>query len=352
MKKRYFGVVTVIVIIAVVFLLLSREKNMVEEKTEKEDKIQIGMSFDSFVIERWIRDRDVFVSTAKSLGAEVNVQNANGSIEEQKKHIDYFIKKGVDAIVVVSVDSYDLREYVKKAQEAGIKVIAYDRLIADANVDLYITFDNAMVGSMMADTLLENGVAGGKVLMLGGSLTDSNVPVLENAFREKIVKNDVVILGSMHAEGWKAELAADYVYEHVDMVAKVDAIMCGNDNVASQVVPALAEKRLAGHILVVGQDADLEACQRIVEGTQLMTVYKPVEKLAKRAAECTVQLIMDGEVTGEDVSEFNDGTNIVPYVGLSPISVTKENIDEAIIDSGFHLREDVYLNIPSKLSDK
>lgn len=93
MKKRYFGVVTVIVIIAVVFLLLSREKNMVEEKTEKEDKIQIGMSFDSFVIERWIRDRDVFVSTAKSLGAEVNVQNANGSIEEQKKHIDYFIKK-------------------------------------------------------------------------------------------------------------------------------------------------------------------------------------------------------------------------------------------------------------------
>ena len=194
MKKRYFGVVTVIVIIAVVFLLLSREKNMVEEKTEKEDKIQIGMSFDSFVIERWIRDRDVFVSTAKSLGAEVNVQNANGSIEEQKKHIDYFIKKGVDAIVVVSVDSYDLREYVKKAQEAGIKVIAYDRLIADANVDLYITFDNAMVGSMMADTLLENGVAGGKVLMLGGSLTDSNVPVLENAFREKMVKNDVVIL--------------------------------------------------------------------------------------------------------------------------------------------------------------
>ena len=188
--------------------------------------------------------------------------------------------------------------------------------------------------------------------MLGGSLTDSNVPVLENAFREKMVKNDVVILGSMHAEGWKAELAADYVYEHVDMVAKVDAIMCGNDNVASQVVPALAEKRLAGHILVVGQDADLEACQRIVEGTQLMTVYKPVEKLAKRAAECTVQLIMDGEVTGEDVSEFNDGTNIVPYVGLSPISVTKENIDEAIIDSGFHLREDVYLNIPSKLSDK
>ena len=126
----------------------------------------------------------------------------------------------------------------------------------------------------------------------------------------------------------------------------------GNDNVASQVVPALAEKRMAGNILVIGQDADLEACQRIVEGTQLMTVYKPVEKLAKRAAECTVQLIMDGKVTGEDVTEFNDGTNFVPYVGLSPISVTKENMDETIIDSGFHLREDVYLNIPGKLSNK
>lgn len=352
MKKKYFGVAIVLVIIVIAFLLFSREGIKVEEELKNEGPIQIGMTFDSFVIERWIRDRDVFVSTAKSLGAEVNVQNANGSVEDQKKQIDYFIEKGVDAIVIISVDSYGLKDYVKKAKNEGIKVIAYDRLIADADADLYITFDNAMVGEMMADALLKEGIAGGKVLMLGGSLTDSNVPVLEGAFREKMLENKVMILDSMHAEGWKAELTADYVYEHTDLVTRADAIMCGNDNVASYVVPALAEKRLAGEKLVVGQDADLGACQRIVEGTQLMTVYKPVEKLAKRAAECTVQLIEEGKVTGEDVTEFDDGSYMIPYVGLAPVSVTKDNIDETIIDSGFHLREDVYLNIPSNLYNK
>ncbi|MBO7362332.1 MAG: substrate-binding domain-containing protein, partial [Lachnospiraceae bacterium] len=127
------------------------------------------MSFDSFVIERWQRDRDVFVSTAKELGATVNVQNANGDIEKQKEQIEYFINKGVDVIVIVYIDSESLREQVEKARNAGIKIIAYDRLITDSKVDLYITFDNYMVGQLMAEAVLRNGLQGGKVLMLGGS---------------------------------------------------------------------------------------------------------------------------------------------------------------------------------------
>ena len=84
----------------------------------------------------------------------------------------------------------------------------------------------------------------------------------------------MTILDSMHADGWKAELAAAYVYDHMDVVSEADAIMCGNDDLASKVVHALKEKRMAGDIMVVGQDADLEACQRIVEGTQVMTVHR------------------------------------------------------------------------------
>ena len=80
-----------------------------------------------------------------------------------------------------------------------------------------------------------------------------------------------------------------------------------------------------------------------------MTVYKPVEKLAKRAAECTVQLILEDRITGDDVEEINDGTYTIPYVGIQPISVTDTNMDEIIIDSGFHLKEDVYLNVPGKM---
>lgn len=317
--------------------------------TEEEKKIQIGMSFDSFVIERWQRDRDVFVSTAKELGAEVNVQNANGDLEEQKKQIDYFIQKKMDVIVIICIDSDGLKESVEKAKEAGIEVIAYDRLITDADVDLYITFDNTMVGAMMAEALIDNGLIGGSVLMLGGSPTDSNVAMVEDGFQKVMKRNNVKILDSTHADGWRAELAADYIYEHMDIVSEADAIMCGNDNIASRVVPALAEKRLAGKVLVVGQDADLEACQRIVEGTQVMTVYKPVEKLAQRAAECAVALAKGEKLEGEDVTTMDNDRYIIPYIGLEPISVTEENINEVIINSGFHLKEDVYLNVPEKM---
>lgn len=318
-------------------------------RAEEKDKIQIGISFDSFVIERWQRDRDVFVSTAKELGAEVNVQNANGEIEEQKNQIQYFVKKGMDAIVIICIASDELKDSVEKAKEASIKVIAYDRLINDANIDLYISFDNEKVGGMMADTLIDNGLAGGNVLMLGGSMSDNNVSLVEGKFKIIMTENDVTVLDSFHADGWLAELAAEYMYAHMTAVSKADAIMCGNDDIASRVVPVLAEKRMAGRILVVGQDADLEACQRIVEGTQLMTVYKPVEKLAQRAAECTVALVRNETITGEDVTMLKNGKFLIPYVAMEPVCVTEDNINEVIINSGFHLKEDVYLNVPSKM---
>ena len=156
----------------------------------------------------------------------------------------------------------------------------------------------------------------------------------------------MTIAYSTYCDGWRAELAADSVYEHEDVINDVDAIMCGNDNIAGQVIRALSEKRLAGEIPVVGQDADLEACQRIVEGTQTMTVYKPVEKLARRAAECTISLAKGEELIGDDVTTINDGTYDISYIGLEPVAVTLDNINEVIISSGFHNKEDVYLNAP------
>ena len=188
-----------------------------------------------------------------------------------------------------------------------------------------------------------------KVLMLGGSATDSNVPLVEDGFRKVMGAHNVTILDSMHAEGWKAELASAYLDDHMGLVTETDAIMCGNDDLASKVVHNLKEKRMAGDILVVGQDADLEACQRIVEGTQVMTVYKPVEKLAQKAAECAVKLAKGEELEG--TVSMNDGTYEIPYIGLEPISVNEDNMNEVIIESGFHLKEDVYLNVPGKMPE-
>lgn len=315
------------------------------QENEEETRPQIGMCFDSFIIERWQRDRDVFVSKCKELGADVNVQNANGDIETQKEQIDYFIQKGMDVIVIVCIDSDSLSESVKKAKDAGIKVIAYDRLINNADLDLYISFDNEEVGTMMGQTLVANGLNGGKVIMIGGSPADNNVSLVESAFIKVMNDNNVEVIDTTHCDGWKAEIASDYIYDNFETVEQADAIMCGNDNLASQVVRVLSEKRLAGKVMITGQDADLEACQRIVEGTQIMTVYKPVEKLAQRAAECAVAMANDEKISGNDVSTINNGNGTVPFVKLEPVCVTENNIDSAIISTGFHLKEEVYLNV-------
>lgn len=334
------------------FLLVScsgTDNVISKNEPKKDDKLRIGVCFDSFVIERWQRDRDVFVTMAKELGAEVNVQNANGDATTQKSQIDYFIEEEMDAIVIIAIDGFDLVDEVSRAKSAGILVVAYDRLICNANVDLYISFDNSRVGELMGQALVDAGIENKNVLMLGGSESDNNVTLVEQGFNAVMENNDFNVVDSIHCTNWKAEIASDYVRENPDIVKQVGAIMCGNDNLASQVVPALSEMRLAGTMLVVGQDADLEACQRIVEGTQLMTVYKPVERLANKAAELTIMMINKQDISKEEGYQLiNDGTYDVPYIALEPVMVTAENMDEVIINSGFHLAEDVYLNVPNR----
>lgn len=136
------------------------------EENKEEDKVQIGLTVDSFVIERWIRDRDVFVATARELGAEVNVQDAGADVKEQISQIEYFINKQVDVIVVIARDCGALSDAIQKAQSAGISVISYDRMVNNANTDLYISFDNRKVGEIMAQALVNALPQGGDVFMI------------------------------------------------------------------------------------------------------------------------------------------------------------------------------------------
>jgi len=347
MKTNRKAIILLWILILTLLLSFTACKKTKEESIDKqnfkEDKIQIGLCFDSYIIERWQRDRDVFVSTAEGLGAEVNVQNANGDVERQKAQIEYLIEKGMDVIGIIPIQADAISKEVQKARTAGIKIISYDRLITNSDTDLYISFDNEKVGMIMAEALVEAGLPNKKVLMICGSLSDNNVSLIEKGFHTVMEKNKIDILDIAYADGWKAELAASYIYDNIDTVKKVDGIMFGNDDLATQGIRALSEKRLIDKIKVVGQDADLVACQRIVEGTQLMTVYKPVDKLAKEAAECAIKLAK-GEPL-ENTGTINDGIYNVPYIALEPIAVNKFNIGEAIIDSGFHLKEDVYLNV-------
>jgi D-xylose transport system substrate-binding protein len=325
------------------------KREQTNETGVTEKKIQIGLSFDSFVIERWQRDRDVFVFTAEELGADVNVQNANGDVDKQISQIQYFIDKKVDVIVVIAVDSEACSEVIKKAKDAGIIVVAYDRLLKHSDVDLYISFDNEEVGRLMAQTLADNIPDDGNIIAIFGPTTDNNVQLVEQGFQDVMDDNRLNVIYSVNAVGWLAEEAYDAVNTALDITEDIDGVFCGNDNLATEAVRALSENRMAGNVVVTGQDAELAACQRIVEGTQTMTVYKPVDKLAKAAAEYAVKL-----AKGEDIdvtATIDDGSKEVPYVKLEPIAVTKDNIDEVIIDGGFQNKEEVYLNVPSEMKE-
>lgn len=139
-----------------------------------------------------------------------------------------------------------------------------------------------------------------------------------------------------------AEQGLSYAEAYLQNHDTPAGIMCGNDGIAGYAIQALSERRLAGSVCVVGQDADLDACQRIVEGTQCMTVYKPVEQLAKRAAELAVELAMGKSLNIKET--IDDGTYKVPYEKLTPVAVTKENMDE-VITGKYHEASDIYLNI-------
>ena len=315
-------------------------ENKESAPTTKNDGLLIGLSFDSFVIERWTRDRDVFVSTANELGAEVNVQSAGGDVKTQISQIKRFIEIGVDAIVIITADAVALADVLKEAKNKAIPVICYDRLVMNAGADLYISFNNESVGRQMAEAICSKVADGGRIVEIMGPETDNNVPQVMTGFDSVCKEHNMNITLKYNCDNWKPELAYEFVNAHFDEVSKADAIMCGNDALAGEAIHALAERGYAGKIYVTGQDGDLEACQRVVEGTQLVTVYKPVEKLAVMAAQYAVKVAAGEPLEGTAL--FYDGTQDIPYVAIEPSAVTRENLDSVIIDSGFHLREEVY----------
>lgn len=364
-KLRRAGIGLLAILLLLSGCSVQNEKKQQPTQQEESARLQIGMSFDSFVIERWLRDRDQFELTAKNLGAEVNIQVANGDTQEQIAQIRYFIKKKVDVIVVIAIDGEDISEVVQEARDAGIRVISYDRLVMNAGTDLYLSFDNEMVGTLMGEALKTALPDGGNIFAIYGSPTDYNVTMVQQGFLEALEDSNLNIIYSNYCSNWLAELAFDAVEEGLATTPRnLVGVMCGNDDLASQAFRALAENRLAGKVVLVGQDAELSACQRIVEGTQTMTVYKSVEQLAQTAAEFAAALgyekmLAEGRIDQskipqtasermdelQDLGTMNDGRYEVPYYGIEPIAVTAENMDEVIIKSDFHTREDVYLNV-------
>jgi D-xylose transport system substrate-binding protein len=229
------------------------------------------------------------------------------------------------------------------AKKQGIPVISYDRLVMNADVDLYITFDNVKVGELMARSITEN-MKTGNLLIINGAKTDNNTKMIKQGY-DKILSpfvedGKINIVGEEWAANWLKEYAFKVVDDALQKKTKIDAVIAGNDSLAEGVIEALSEHRMTGDVIVIGQDADLAASQRIVEGTQLMTIYKPIEKLAEDTVKMAIKLVKNEPLNVEEY--INNGKYDVRYYVLDPIAVDKENIDETIIRDGFHLKDEIY----------
>ncbi len=320
----------------------------------KRERPLIGLSMDTLKEERWQGDRDMFVKRAAELGADVEVQSANSDDVRQIKDVETLITRGVDALVIIPHDGAACAKAVELAHQAGIPVLAYDRLITGAELDVYMTFDNVKVGELQAKFLAERFAASGggrkRLVRIYGSKTDNNALLFkqgqDNILKPLIASGAVEVVHEDWAQDWRPENAKKIANAAITKAAATggalpfDAILASNDGTAGGAITALTEEGLAGKILVTGQDAELAACQRIVAGTQSMTIYKPLKQLASKAAELAVKLAQRRPVfTG---AELDNGRVRVPSVFLDVIPVTRENIDATVVADGFHRREAIY----------
>lgn len=306
-------------------------------------EIKIGMAIDDLRLERWQKDRDIFVAKAKSLGADVFVQSANGNEETQMAQIENMINRGVDVLVIIPYNGEVLSNVIAEAKREGIKVLAYDRMINNADIDFYISFDNEKVGELQAQSLLAR-VPQGNYFLMGGSPVDNNAKLFRagqmKVLNPLIKDGKIKIVGDQWADGWLPENALKIMENALTANNnKIDAVVASNDATAGGAVQALSAQGLAGKVAISGQDADLAAIKRIEAGTQTMTVYKPITKLANDAAEIAVQL-GKGE-TPQSNATLNNGKKEVPSFLLTPISVDKSNIENTVVADGFHKKTDL-----------
>ncbi|MEL0611598.1 D-xylose ABC transporter substrate-binding protein [Marinomonas arenicola] len=305
---------------------------------------KIGLLMSDLRLERWQKDSDLFTHAAQALGAKVYTQSANGDASTQISQIENMISRGVDVLVIVAENGEVLGNVLSEAKAEGIKVLAYDRLIKFADIDLYVSFDNVRVGEMQAEALMKREPKG-NYFLLGGAPTDNNAKMFRegqmNVLNPAIERGDIKVVGDQWATGWSAEAALNIMENGLTANQnKIDAVVASNDSTAGGAIQALNAQGLAGKVAISGQDADLAAIRRIVAGSQTMTVYKPISKLATTSAELAVKLARGEKISTN--STVNNAKKEVPAVLLTPIAVSKDNIDSTIIADGFHTHKEIY----------
>ena len=343
-KQRLVLVLASLLLSVLLGLLLSRQGRVAE--TPQRHKLRIGLSFDTLKEERWQRDRAAFVERAKQLGAEVIDLAANSSDVQQMRDVESLLTAQVNLLVIVAHNGAAMSKAVRLAHAAGVPVMAYDRLIPEPTLDFYISFDAVAVGEKQARYLVDHlpTPGHGKLVRLHGAKTDHNAHLMkegqDRVLQPLLASGAIEVVHEDWVDDWKPEHAKRIVNAAIARGLSFDAILAPNDGTAGGAVQALREDGKREQVLLTGQDAELSACQRIAAGSQTMTIYKPLQVLAGRAAEVAVAMAGGKPVVARSSIAVESAE--VPAVFVEVIAVDKSNLRKTVIADGFHAESAIF----------
>ncbi|MET7291246.1 sugar ABC transporter substrate-binding protein [Streptomyces griseoloalbus] len=314
----------------------------------KGDDIKVGLLLPENQTARYEKlDKPLIEKKVKELTnnkGEVVYANAKQDASLQNQQVDTMITNKVDVLIVDAVDAKAIAGSVKKAKDAGIPVVAYDRL-AEGPIDAYTSFDNVTVGKTQGEALLKalgDKAKGGQIVMMNGSSTDPNAAMFKEG-AHSVLDGKVKVGREYDTKEWKPENANANMEGAISALGKdkIVGVYSANDGMAGGIITALKAAGLE-NIPVTGQDAELAGVQRIVTGEQYMSVYKPYPQEADVAAEMAV-LLAQGKSLDSIAKEKVDSptTKSVPSVIVPVVSLTKENINDTVIKDGIYTVQEI-----------
>jgi len=305
---------------------------------------KVGVSWNNYPEERWAKwDEPAIKAALTAGGATYDSNDAKSSATTQASNVETLIANGANVVIVLAQDGTAIKPAVTAALNAGVPVIAYDRLIEDSKV-FYTTFDNQLVGKMQAEAILK-AVPAGNFAIIKGNKADANADFLRAGavqagipkVGEKDPSGKIVIVGENYTDNWDPKNAQTEMEQILTANNnKVDAVISQNDGMAGGVVAALAAQGLAGKVPVSGQDGDAAALNRVALGTQTVDVWKDARMLGKTAGEAAVALCKDKDTSKVAGAKpfTTPGGNTVSSILLTPDPITKANLKD-VLDAGW-----------------
>jgi D-xylose transport system substrate-binding protein len=294
------------------------------------------------------QDRPLFEAKVDELcpDCEVLYSNADQDAAKQLSQAEAALTNGAEVLVLDPVDGEAAGAIVAQAAAQDVPVISYDRLILDAEVDLYISFDNEKVGELQATALIDkleaDGVTEGDLIMINGSPTDNNATLFKDGAHSVIDASGFTVAAESDTVEWKPDNAQDDMDGHITTVGadNIVGVYAANDGTAGGAIAAMKAAGIDPLPPITGQDAEVAAIQRILAGEQFMTVYKAIKLEAEAAAEAAVAMLRGEEPAGAD-DTVDNGAIDVPSILLEPVPVTAENVADTVIADGFWTVEDI-----------